>query len=159
LSILLLAILKLKPDANDSESNLSVEEAQIQIERIDESIKSESGEILAYIYYDKPVVEGVELSEKINTFFENEKDGWFNGANRLTHFLQDWIQNFKESVSVNRVRYGDDAISKQPFLYTVDSDVAFMDEDYLSIRQIVTFQTAGKRSWYYYGSTFDLHTG
>lgn len=143
----------------NSESNLVVEQAQVQIERIDYSIKSDSDETLAYIYYDKPVIKGLEFSHEINAFFENEKDGWFNGANRLTHFQNGWLQDFKNEFFEARDSFGDDSISKQPFLYTVDSDVVLLNEEYLSIRHIVTVQTAGKRSWYYFGSTFDLQTG
>ena len=137
------------------------ENINIQIERIDYSIKSDSGKILAYIYYDKPIVKNIKFSDKINSFYEKEMEGWFNGSNRLTHNQEGNLEKFKDTLSEHRENeyFGDDIIAKQPFLYTVNSDVMMMDKNHLSIRQITTVQTAGKRMYYYFGSTFDLQTG
>ncbi|MCG8484566.1 MAG: hypothetical protein MJA31_14740 [Clostridia bacterium] len=142
-----------------SDSVLVSGKMNVQIERIDYSIESGSGKILAYIYYDKPIIKGLEFADKINSFYEEEMEGWFNGSNRLTHYQYDWLQAFKNILSETRQSFGDDIISKQPFLYTIDSDVMMIDENYLSIRQIATVQTAGKPVRYYFGSTFDLQTG
>lgn len=134
-------------------------DVQVSFERIDHSIKSNTGDVLAYIYYDKPVVKGGEFSDEINRFFEEEQAGWLGGSNRLTHYQEGWLQNFKEDVSEAVNSYGSEVISEQPFIYTVESDVVFQNDKYLSIRQIATVQKQGKRSWYYFGSNFDLETG
>jgi hypothetical protein len=159
--ILLLVIIRL---ISMPKSNLEVvyskdEEIQVSIERTDYSIKSDAGDILAYIYYDKPVVKGGKFSNEINSFFEAEQAGWLGGANRLTHYQEGWLQDFKEDISDSIDSYGAEIISEQPFIYTVDSSVIFHNDKYLSIRHIATVQKLGKRSWYYFGSNFDLETG
>lgn len=107
-------------------SNLEVaysidQEIQVSIERTDYSIKSDAGDILAYIYYDKPVIKGGKFSDEINSFFEAEQAGWLGGANRLTHYQEGWLQDFKEDVSDTIDSYGAEIISEQPFIYTVGS--------------------------------------
>lgn len=42
---------------------------------------------------------------------------------------------------------------------TIDSRVMMHNEAVISIMQIATVQMTGTRSWYYFGSTFDLETG
>lgn len=158
---MLLVIIGLK-SIHKSESEVvdsNDDEVQVSIERIDYSIKSDDGDILANIYYDKPVVKGGKFSDEINSFFEEEQVGWLGGANRLTHYQEGWLQGFKEEVSDAIDSYGPEVISEQPFIYTVDSTVVFYNDRYLSIRHIATVQTLGKRSWYYFGSNFDLRTG
>jgi|LSQX01.1.fsa_nt_gb hypothetical protein len=145
-------------------SNLGVvyskdEELQVSIQCIDYSLQSDAGDILAYIYYDKPVVKGGKFSDEINCFFEAEQAGWLGSANRLTHYQEKWLQDFKEDVSDSIDSYGAEIVSEQPFIYTVDSNVVFHSDKYLSIRHIATVQKLGKRSWYYFGSNFDLETG
>ncbi|QUI20791.1 hypothetical protein HZI73_00020 [Vallitalea pronyensis] len=158
-AILLLAILTYNVYTSKSVSVLGSGKMTIQIERVDDSIKSESGEILAYIYYDKPIIQDIEWANKINSFYEGEMEGWLNGSNRLTHYQEGWLQKFKNITSENCESLGDDVIAEQPFLYTIDSKVMMLNKNYLSIRQIATVQTAGKPIRYYYGSTFDLSTG
>lgn len=144
---------------NRSDNILGFGKMNVQIERVDYSIESDSGKTLAYIYYDKPVIQGIELDDKINSYYEEEMEGWFNGSNRLTHYQQGWLENFQNRLSENSESLGNDIISEQPFLYTIDSDVMMIDDSCLSIRQIATVQMAGKPVRYYFGSTFDLQTG
>lgn len=159
--ILLLVIIRLisMPKSNGEVVDSKNEEIQVSIERTDYSIKSDSGDILAYVYYDKPVVRGGKFSDEINSFFESEQAGWLGGSNRLTHYQEGWLQGFKKDVSEAIDSYGAETISEQPFIYTVDSNVVFHNDKYLSIRHIATVQKLGKRSWYYFGSNFDLETG
>lgn len=132
-----------------------------EIKRIDYSIKNESNETLAYIYYDKPIVQGdnVEACEKINQFFENESEGWFEGNNRLTHNQKSEFEDIKVRMHEEIERYGEETVAVQPFLYVVDTEIIYEDDKYISIRQISNIQLTGKRSWFYYGSTFDKETG
>jgi hypothetical protein len=132
----------------------------VSIERIDQSIRNDSGQIIANIYYDKPILSGdSEAIKSINSFFVKESESWLGGSNRLTHFQEDWLEGFLEDVNELREMMGDEVIAEQPFLYTIDTRITLLDEETLSIMQIATVQTAGPRSWYYYGSTFDLKTG
>lgn len=159
LCVMFLVMVKYSFYTNGSYSVLEPSKMNMQIECVDYSIESDSGKKLAYIYYEKPIIQGIEFADKINSFYKGEMEGWFNGSNRLTHYQYGWPQKFKNILSENREPLGDDIISKQPFLYTIDSDVIMIDENYLSIRQIATVQTAGKPVRYYFGSTFDLQTG
>lgn len=95
------------------------EEVQVSIERVDYSIKSNTGDVLAYIYYDKPVVKEGKFTDEINRFFELEQAGWLGGANRLTHYQEGWLQDFKKDVSEAVDNYGTEIISEQPLIYTV----------------------------------------
>ncbi len=159
--ILLLIIIKLTliPEANGGVIDLEFEEIQLSIERTDYSIKSDTGDVLAYIYYDKPVLKNGRFSDEINSYFEAEQEGWFSGANRLTHYQDGWLSDFEEDVSEAIDTYGIEVLKEQPFIYVVDSNVIFQNDKYLSIRHIATVQKLGKRSWYYFGSNFDLKTG
>jgi hypothetical protein len=132
----------------------------VSIERIDRSIKSSDGRLLAAVYYDMPFVNKTSDSAKhINAFFRDECDGWFEGQNRLTHFQEEWYSSFSENVSELIDAYGEDTVSESPFSYRVDSLLTFSDENILSVLQIATYQTAGPMNEYYFGSTFDLRTG
>lgn len=159
--ILSLTIIKLTsmPESNVGVIGSEFEEMQVSIERTDYSIKSDAGDILAYIYYDKPVVKNGKFSDEINSYFEAEQDGWINGANRLTHYQEGRLLGFKEDVSEAIDAYGVEVLIEQPFSYVVDSNVVFQNDKYLSIRHIATVQKLGKQSWYYFGSNFDLKTG
>jgi hypothetical protein len=135
-------------------------EYDVSIERIDYSIKNSDGQLLASVYYDMPVVnENSDSAERINAFFRDECDGWFEGQNRLTHFQEGWYSGFTENVSESMDAYGEDVVSEQPFSYRVDSLITFSDKNILSVLQIATYQTAGPMNQYYFGSTFDLQTG
>lgn len=137
------------------------EAMEVTLKHIDHSIQSDSGQIIAEIYYEKPELKGDTDSVKlINSYFDNEANEWMNGtSNRLTHFKEDMLENFLEDVNETREFMDDNIIAKQPFIYTVNTELMLLNSRYISFMQIVTVQTAGPRSWYYYGSTFDLMTG
>lgn len=141
-------------------ANKEESEINIIMERIDKSIIGNTGEVVAEIYYDKPVLTGnMHVVNKINSFFEEESQGWLGGKNRLTHFQDGWLSRFLDITNESRKSIGDTELAKQPFLFTVDTEIVLHSDNLLSIFQIATYQTAGPGSWYYYGSTFDLETG
>ncbi len=76
--ILLLTVLKITsiPESNESVIGSEVEKIQVSIERTDYAIKNDAGDILAYIYYDKPVVKNEKFLDEINRYFEGEQDEW-----------------------------------------------------------------------------------
>ena len=136
---------------------------EVTIERTDYSIYNEDGLTMAIIYYDRPVVSGdTAVAEKITEFFEEEEQDWFAGTGRLLDFPGNDYDNlfdcFLGRVADMRERYGDEDVAVEPGLYSLESRIMYMDDNILSILQIKE-KRAERGGHYYYGCTFDLHTG
>ena len=136
---------------------------EVTIERTDHSVFNEEGLLLASIYYDRPVVSGDSVAaEKITEFFEEEEQDWFAGTGRLLDFPGNDYDNlfacFLGGVADLRERYGDEDVAVEPGLYTLESRIMYMDDNILSILQIEE-EREERGGHYYYGCTFDLHTG
>ena len=136
---------------------------QVTIERTDRSMVNEDGLTIASIYYDRPVVSGDTVAaEKITQFFEDEEQDWFAGTGRLLDFPGNDYDNlfacFLDGVADLRERYGDEDVAEEPGLYSLESRIMYMDDDILSILQIEEVREE-RGGCYYYGCTFDLHTG
>ena len=136
---------------------------QVTIERTDRSMVNEDGLTIAIIYYDRPIVSGdTAVAEKITEFFEEEEQDWFAGTGRLLDFPGNDYDNlfacFLGGVADLRERYGDEDVAVEPGLYTLESRIMYMDDNILSILQIKE-KRAERGGHYYYGCTFDLHTG
>ncbi len=136
---------------------------EVTIERTDYSIYNEDGLTMAIIYYDRPVVSGDSVAaEKITEFFEEEEQDWFAGTGRLLDFPGNDYDNlfacFLGGVADLRERYGDEDVAEEPGLYSLESRIMYMDDDILSILQIEEVREE-RGGCYYYGCTFDLHTG
>ena len=138
-------------------------ELEVTIERTDRSLVNEDGLTMAIIYYDRPVVSGdTAVAEKITEFFEEEEQDWFAGTGRLLDFPGNDYDNlfdcFLGRVADMRERYGDEDVAVEPGLYSLESRIMYMDDNILSILQIKE-KRAERGGHYYYGCTFDLHTG
>ena len=138
-------------------------ELEVTIERTDRSLVNEDGVTIAIIYYDRPVVSGdTAVAEKITEFFEKEEQDWFAGTGRLLDFPGNDYDNlfacFLDGVADLRERYGDEDVAEEPGLYSLESRIMYMDDDILSILQIEEVREE-RGGCYYYGCTFDLHTG
>ena len=138
-------------------------ELEVTIERTDRSLVNEDGLTIAIIYYDRPVVFGdTAVAEKITEFFEEEEQDWFAGTGRLLDFPGNDYDNlfdcFLGRVADMRGKYGDEDVAVEPGLYTLESRIMYMDDDILSILQIEEVREE-RGGCYYYGCTFDLHTG
>ena len=138
-------------------------ELEVTIERTDRSLVNEDGVTIAIIYYDRPVVSGdTAVAEKITEFFEEEEQNWFAGTGRLLDFPGNDYDNlfdcFLGRVADMRERYGDEDVAVEPGLYSLESRIMYMDDNILSILQIKE-KRAERGGCYYYGCTFDLHTG
>ena len=136
---------------------------EVTIERTDYSIYNEDGLTMAIIYYDRPVVSGdTAVAEKITEFFEKEEQDWFAGTGRLLDFpgndYGNIFDHFLGRVADRRERYGDEYVAEEPCLYSLESRIMYMDDNILSILQIKE-KRAERGGHYYYGCTFDLHTG
>lgn len=135
-------------------------EIEVSIVRTSKPVISETGEILANAYYDRPVVSGdSEVAKKINQFFEQEERSWLEGdAGRLTGYYEDYYLSFCDRVASMCETYGEEVISVQPLRYAIDSRIMFLSDELLSVLQIENY-FGGHCNWHYYGSTFDLKTG
>ena len=138
-------------------------ELEVTIERTDRSMVNEDGLTIAIIYYDRPIVSGdTAVAEKITEFFEEEEQDWFAGTGRLLDFPGNDYDNlfacFLGRVADRRGMYGDEHVAEEPCLYSLESRIMYMDDNILSILQIKE-KRAERGGHYYYGCTFDLHTG
>ncbi len=138
-------------------------ELEVTIERTDCSLVNEDGLTIAIIYYDRPIVSGdTAVAEKITEFFEEEEQDWFAGTGRLLDFpgndYDNIFDHFLGRVADRRERYGDEYVAEEPCLYSLESRIMYMDDNILSILQIKE-KRAERGGCYYYGCTFDLHTG
>ena len=138
-------------------------ELEVTIERTDRSLVNEDGLTIAIIYYDRPIVSGdTAVAEKITEFFEEEEQDWFAGTGRLLDFpgndYGNIFDHFLGRVADRRERYGDEYVAEEPCLYSLESRIMYMDDNILSILQIKE-KRAERGGCYYYGCTFDLHTG
>lgn len=136
---------------------------EVTIERTDYSIYNEEGLMIAGIYYDRPVISGDSVAaEKITQFFDKEEQDWFAGTGRLLDFPGNDYDNlfdcFLGRVADMRGKYGDEDVAVEPGLYSLESRIMYMDDNILSILQIKE-KRAERGGHYYYGCTFDLHTG
>jgi hypothetical protein len=87
------------------------------------------------------------------------RKAFFYGSGKSKHFAQGQRALFFEYVERVRESRGDGVLAKQPLYCTVDSEVAFMADGILSIKQSFDRPVDGLRTLHYYGSTFDLRTG
>ena len=132
---------------------------EVSISRVSKSIMNEEGEVLANIYYDKPVVSGdSEVSRKINYFFEKEEQEWFDGGGRNTLYNDDNYIIFYDQFCNMFEMFGEGSMVNQPPCYTISTRIMFFDSDILSVVQVAHFFT-GHNYHYYYGSTFDMESG
>ncbi len=133
---------------------------EVSIERIENPIKNENGEVIAVVYYEKPVVSGdSEAAKKINAFFESEQQSWFGShKSRLTQGMDSYYDYFYNGVKITEEMSGTETLIEDSLHYVIEARIKYLDENTLSIFQISDV-LIGTRAWSYYGSTFDLSTG
>ena len=132
---------------------------QVLIEKVDQSVYDEQGRLIAQIYYDKPVIQGdSEAIKKINAYFDNEANAFYNQGTSVTWFSADAFQQFKDGLELMKERWGNEILAEYPPRYAMDTSVCYMDENIISIVQVRNYMLE-HNSWYCYGSTFDLRTG
>ncbi len=152
IAVILFAVVTHKPQSEDL--------LYVDIVRQDHPIKNYKGELIADIYYDKPLLQGNNESLiKINKFFEDEYLNWLNDTpSRINFYQSNEMERFLESVRNWRIN-NEQALIKQPFSNTIDTDVVFLSHDIISIRHDWHWMVGGVSSNYQFGYTFDLKTG
>ena len=132
---------------------------QVLIEKVDQSVYDEQGRLIAQIYYAKPVIQGdSEAVKKINAYFDNEANAFYDQGTSVTWFSADAFQQFKDGLELMKERWGNEILAEYPPRYAMDTSVCYMDENIISIVQVRNYMLE-HNSWYCYGSTFDLRTG
>ena len=132
---------------------------QVLIEKVDQPVYDEQGRLIAQIYYDKPVIQGdSEAIKKINAYFDNEANAFYNQGTSVTWFSADAFQQFKDGLELMKERWGNEMMAEYPTRYAMDTSVCYMDENIISIVQVRNYMLE-HNSWHCYGSTFDLRTG
>ena len=132
---------------------------QVLIEKVDQSVYDEQGRLIAQIYYDKPVIQGdSEAVKKINAYFDNEANAFYDQGTSVTWFSKDAFHQFKDGLELMKERWGNEILAEYPPRYAMDTSVCYMDENIISIVQVRNYMLE-HNSWYCYGSTFDLRTG
>ena len=132
---------------------------QVLIEKVDQSVYDEQGRLIAQIYYDKPVIQGdSEAVKKINAYFDNEANAFYNQGTSVTWFSKDAFHQFKDGLELMKERWGNEILAEYPPRYAMDTSVCYMDENIISIVQVRNYMLE-HNSWHCYGSTFDLRTG
>ena len=132
---------------------------QVLIEKVDQSVYDEQGRLIAQIYYAKPVIQGdSEAVKKINAYFDNEANAFYNQGTSVTWFSADAFQQFKDGLELMKERWGNEMMAEYPTRYAMDTSVCYMDENIISIVQVRNYMLE-HNSWHCYGSTFDLRTG
>ncbi len=132
---------------------------QVLIEKVDQSVYDEQGRLIAQIYYAKPVIQGdSEDVKKINAYFDNEANAFYDQGTSVTWFSKDAFHQFKDGLELMKERWGNEILAEYPPRYAMDTSVCYMDENIISIVQVRNYMLE-HNSWYCYGSTFDLRTG
>ena len=132
---------------------------QVLIEKVDQSVYDEQGRLIAQIYYDKPVIQGdSEAIKKINAYFDNEANAFYDQGTSVTWFSKDAFHQFKDGLELMKERWGNEILAEYPPRYAMDISVCYMDENIISIVQVRNYMLE-HNSWHCYGSTFDLRTG
>lgn len=104
---------------------LKGKDSKVSMERIDHSVKSESGEIIALIYFDKPsFTENSQSMTKIKKYFESEYDEWLNGNPSAINFYGDLsISKFKNQLTNIQSAYDESTLVKRPLEYSVNTEL------------------------------------
>jgi len=155
-SIVYLLMQRLSVDSKRAGSLLDLRNLDfVQIERVDHSIKNEKGNLIAITYYEKPVLTGEsDVHAKISDYFKNECQAFFFGETRINFDGERKYTNFEEKVIKSNLE-----LEEHHFYNTVDTEVAFCENDILSFVKKTYWAVGGVEPRYEFGVTFDMHTG
>lgn len=88
---------------------------QVLIEKVDQSVYDEQGRLIAQIYYAKPVIQGdSEAVKKINAYFDNEANAFYDQGTSVTWFSKDAFHQFKDGLELMKERWGNEILAEYP---------------------------------------------
>ena len=132
-------------------------ELEVAVERTSRMITNGEGEVLAEVYYDRPVMSGNSgTAQRINEFFEKEEQEWFVGDGRNTLYGDSNYISFCTQFYHLCELFKEGIIANQPSRYAMSTRIMYLDNELLSILQIASIENMMYDYHYYYGSTFDL---
>ena len=148
-----------EPEANPSYGGIESGPTAI-IERVDRSVITENGKTIGVAYYDLLFLpENSEAAALINAFFENECQGFFEGANRLNYYREGRMGDFLADVERYSEIFGVETLEQGPLYNIAETSVMFFDEELISVRTITYWMAGQASSQNYYGTTFDRQSG
>ena len=119
--------------------------------RIENSIYSESGQLLFNSFYEKPIIsEKYPGAEKINEFFDIKCNEFFTRED---------YKRMKDDFDEKLGYWGEAVMSKQPFCYYNDAEITYLTDKYISVRLSRVWFGSGSCEVWNDGITFNLHTG
>lgn len=129
------------------------------INKEEQNIMSSDGSILAKIYFERPILSGGSNSiSAVNEYFDTEEEAFFLGAYHTEIFEGNRYQNFVESVE-RFIRYHEEDLVAMPLEYSVTSEVTYLDDQILSVKETVYWMAGGVSNEHYFGVSFDLNSG
>ena len=127
---------------------LGYRDIEYKIERMDDSIRDEDGNIRVNIYYDLVHLDSRKKSvQKINKYIEDV---------HYDNFLKN--EGTKEQIQEMYV-YDYPPTLEYPYFNTVDAEVTYQDENYISIKWTKKWFMGGVFNISYSGMVFSLETG
>lgn len=147
-------------EENEEARHKSYGRMDVSVERTSRMITNGEGEILAEVYYDRPVVsENSWAARRINQFFEQEERKWLTGEGQNTlHGVENYLSFYAQFNDLCEL-FGEDRIAKNPSRYTMSTRIMYLDNELLSILQMASVENMMHTSCYYYGRTYDLKSG
>ena len=121
-------------------------------------IVDKDGTICVEMYFDKPVLNGeTEAIAKINALFYEEEKGYFYGSENFLNFLGEG-QKYYDIVEYAK-EFPSSTFKEGSFIYTVDTDIMYIGNNIMSVKEYANWQMIGVNCRYIYGITVDTNTG
>ena len=147
-------------EENEEARHKSYGGMDVAVERTSRTITNGEGDILAEVYYDRPVVsENSWAARRINQFFEQEEREWLTGEGQNTlQGVENYLSFYTQFNDLCEL-FGENRIAKNPSRYTMSTRIMYLDNELLSILQMASVENMMHTSCYYYGRTYDLKSG
>jgi hypothetical protein len=145
---------------NEKLTSSILNEVGIEYIRIDELVSDEYGNVLAEMFFIKPVLKKNCLPFiKINNFFNEEVKGFFYGSDNSIYFKESNREYFFDSVDNMRDKFTDNVLIQVPLHHKVETELTYVNTSILSFKLIADWMAGGVRNTYYYGVNFNMMTG
>lgn len=137
---------KQEPKAEETQKVETIDSAEYKLERIDESMKDENGNIGVSWFFDKLVIDDSNPAAKIiNADMEQKTSEFFSESK--TQEITEYFNNIYDS------EYN------QAFLNTAEGEVSYNANGIISVNYMYKWFMGGVFNGNYDGFTYDLNTG